>query len=714
MHLNEKIELKKAIVSMFVSDKNTLLTVDEGGNFREYSLEDYKMINSLKTKIRNTTWNRRISFSRNAKFLIYGMPSSSNIKVFSLETKEVLYEIEDGFHQNEILSTVTGAENKYFISTSRDGRAFLWNLKSGTSVFTFPKHFKPINIATFNSNNTLVATGSEDGQIQIYDITKMKQLKLIRYEEPIRSLEFLSDKYLISLDKSNKVILWRHLDGKQIKIMLEYNAVITKMVLSKDENFLFLSTIKGSVILYNLLEHKVVNMSYIFVSAPITNILTSLESGDVILSDAKGGIYFYSGEQDQVLLKKYIQARKYQEAYNLILKNDLLKFTQEAEILEMIWKKVLAKSKELLETGMKDTIKVELMLEPFAVVPEKKEIIDNILNDFKQFKLLLKFIDKESYYLAYDLVEKHQNLARTKAFKKLEAIWQEYFRRAKVKLFERNGEKEAKEILNKFAGVSEKAFAIRSLFQQKGVYIQFQNLLKRKDYNGVIKLVKEHRFLETTSEYQNVLKKLDDIYIQMKIAVKKSKLEFAYEKAKILKNINYYKEEVEATLKEIEVRNEFRSVLQSQDLNLIFSMVEEYPYLQEFQTVQKLNKKWKKTVFKAEELASKGEIDEVKEVLQEFYDVQVKFRKMANIFKLAYLIDLQNTVSNHGDDLTFMMPILKRGIKNYLLSFGKDQEIKDLVELIRSKGGEKIDLFQYEVGNIEEWTPEKVKTSILD
>ena len=496
--------------------------------------------------------------------------------------------------------------------------------------------------------------------------------------------------------------------------MLEYNAVITKMVLSKDENFLFLSTIKGSVILYNLLEHKVVNMSYIFVSAPITNILTSLESGDVILSDAKGGIYFYSGEQDQVLLKKYIQARKYQEAYNLILKNDLLKFTQEAEILEMIWKKVLAKSKELLETGMKDTIKVELMLEPFAVVPEKKEIIDNILNDFKQFKLLLKFIDKESYYLAYDLVEKHQNLARTKAFKKLEAIWQEYFRRAKVKLFERNGEKEAKEILNKFAGVSEKAFAIRSLFQQKGVYIQFQNLLKRKDYNGVIKLVKEHRFLETTSEYQNVLKKLDDIYIQMKIAVKKSKLEFAYEKAKILKNINYYKEEVEATLKEIEVRNEFRSVLQSQDLNLIFSMVEEYPYLQEFQTVQKLNKKWKKTVFKAEELASKGEIDEVKEVLQEFYDVQVKFRKMANIFKLAYLIDLQNTVSNHGDDLTFMMPILKRGIKNYLLSFGKDQEIKDLVELIRSKGGEKIDLFQYEVGNIEEWTPEKVKDSILD
>ena len=36
---------------MFVSHKNTLLTVDEGGNFREYSLEDYKMINSLKQKL---------------------------------------------------------------------------------------------------------------------------------------------------------------------------------------------------------------------------------------------------------------------------------------------------------------------------------------------------------------------------------------------------------------------------------------------------------------------------------------------------------------------------------------------------------------------------------------------------------------------------------------------------------------------------------------
>ena len=237
---------------------------------------------------------------------------------------------------------------------------------------------------------------------------------------------------------------------------------------------------------------------------------------------------------------------------------------------------------------------------------------------------------------------------------------------------------------------------------------------KQKDYNRFIKFVTEHRFLETTLEYQNVLKKLDDIYIQMMIAIKKSKLDLAYEKAEILKNIDYYKDEVEVALKEIEVKNKFKTVLQSHDVNLIFSMVEEYPYLQEYQTVQKLNKKWKKAVFKAEELASKGEIDEVKEVLQEFYNVHVKFRKIANIFKIAYLVDLQNTVMHSDDDLTFMIPILKRGIEHYLISFGKDQEIKDLVELIRSKGGEKIDLFQYEVGNIDEWTPEKVKTSILD
>jgi len=713
MTLKEKIELNKGIVAMDISDNNSLLTVDEVGNFREYSLEDYKLTNSLKTKLHNSTWNRRISFSRNGEYLIYGMPESSYINVFSIATKEILYKIEDGFHQGEIISTVTGSENKYFISTSREGRAFLWNIQTGNSVFTFPKHIKSVNIAIFNSTNNIVVTGGDDGSIQLYDISLMKPLKLIRHNLPIRGFLFLSDKYLISLDKKNQVILWRYSDGKQVKVMIENDSVITKMTLSKDEKFLFLSTIKGTVILYNLIEHKIINPAYISIPTPITNIVTTPDSGNIIISDTTGGIYFYSAHNDQIILSKYIRAKKYQEAYNLIQKNDLLKFTQEAEILEMVWHKVLAKSKEMLETEMKDTIKVELMLEPFAIVPEKKEIIDTILDDFKQYSLLIKFINKESYYLAYDIIEKYPSLEKTRAFKRLESIWQDYFRRAKSKLFEKSGEEEAKEILSKFRGVSSKAFTIKTLFQQKNIYIQFQNAIKKHKYNEILKIVHTHNFLETNKDYQEILHKLDDTYIQMRIAIRKNKLGFAREKAKILIGIDDYKNEAEASLKEIEIHSSFQTLLRSSDLNQILEMVETHSYLKNYPEVIKIDNRWKDVVFKAQELASYGEIDKVLKTLEEFNSVKVKFRKIANIFKIAYLSDLHNTVADNQEELSIVIPILKRGIEKYLLYFGKDQEIKDLVEEIRNTSGEKIDLFQFEVGNIENWKPDFIKDSII-
>ena len=713
MTLKEKIELNRGIVAMDISDNNSLLTVDEAGNFREYSLEDYKLINSLKTKLHNSTWNRRISFSKNGEYLIYGMPESNYINVFSISTKEILYKIEEGFHQGEIISTVTGSENKYFISTSREGRAFLWNMQTGNSVFTFPKHIKSVNIAIFNSSNNIVVTGGDDGSIQLYDISTMKPLKLIRHNMPIRGFLFLSDKYLISLDKKNQVILWRYSDGKQVKVMLENDSVITKMALSKDEKFLFLSTIKGTVILYNLIEHKVINQAYISIPTPITNIATTPESGNIIISDTKGGIYFYSAHNDQIILGKYIRAKKYEEAYNLIHKNDLLKFTQEAGILEMIWHRVLAKSKEMLETEMKDTIKVELMLEPFAIVPEKKEIIDNILDDFKQYSLLIKFINKESYYLAYDIIEKHPSLEKTRAFKRLESIWQDYFRRAKAKLFEKDGEEESKEILSKFRGVSSKAFTIKNLFQQKNIYIQFQNCIKKQRYNEILNIVHRHNFLETNRDYQEVLHKLDDAYIQMRIAIRKNKLGFAREKANLLIGIDDYKQEAQSALKEIEIHTDFKMIIKSSNLDKILEMVDKYPYLRNYPEVIEIDNRWKDVVFKAQDLASHGEIDEVMKTLDEFNSVKVKFRKIANIFKIAYLSDLHNTVTDNEDELSIVIPILIRGIKKYLLYFGKDQEIKDLVEEIRNVGGEKIDLFQFEVGNIENWKPDLIKDSII-
>jgi uncharacterized protein YktA (UPF0223 family) len=713
MTLAGKIEFNKAIVSMDIGEDNHLLTIDEDGVFKEFLIDNHSLENKIETKIKNSVWNRRVSFSKDGEYIVYAIPESNEISVFSKSSQELLYTIGKGFHQGEVISTVTDFDNKYFISTSRDGRAFLWNIQTGNNVFSFPKMEKSVNISRFDTSNEIVALGSEDGIIKIFNISSMKPIQIIKTDNPIRGLLFLSDKYLISLDKENRVTLWRYEDGKEIKVLLNNSSTITRMKLSQDDNFLFLTTIKGAVILYNLVEHEIVNPNYINLSHGITNIVVNSNGGDITLSDMKGGIYFYSGANDHIILAKYIKAKKYGEAYKLIQKNSMLKFTKEAEILEMIWKKVLEKSEEMLEDDIKDTIKIELMLEPFTVVPEKKEIVKNILEDFKQYAILNKFIDKESYYLAYDVIEKHPALEKTRAFKRLESIWQDHFRRAKSILFEKDGESEAKDILSKFGGVAEKSFTIKNLFQQKNTYQTFQNLLKGKRYNQIINYVENNRFLETNGDYQQAVLSIDDIFIQMKLAIKEGNFDFAREKAEFLKGIDDFRDEAIETLEEIKVHKEFQKILPSKDLNKILSMVEEHSYLKNYAFVKAIEKRWNNSVFEAQELASHGEIDSIQKKLKDFYPVVVRHRKMANIFKIAYLSDLHNTIKDNEDSLDIVTPLLKRGVEKYINLFGVDQEIEDLIEEVRSFGGERIEISEFQVGNIDEWTPEKVQYSII-
>ncbi|HIC10003.1 MAG TPA: hypothetical protein EYO61_01420 [Campylobacterales bacterium] len=92
----------------------------------------------------------------------------------------------------------------------------------------------------------------------------------------------------------------------------------------------------------------------------------------------------------------------------------------------------------------------------------------------------------------------------------------------------------------------------------------------------------------------------------------------------------------------------------------------------------------------------------------------MKYQQMANIFKLAYLTDLRNTIREHGEYLEYVLDIVKRGIRNYFKMFGEDQEINDLVDEVKRLSGEKIIVPKSEIGDIANWNPDKIKDTILE
>jgi WD40 repeat protein len=715
MTLKEKVNIKKAISTAKVGDNGNLLTVDESGEFRGYSLEDYSMINNLQTGLKSSTWNKKISFSQNGEYMVFGKTDSQEIDVFNLNTKEKIYSIASGHHHENLTSTDVDPTGRYFISTGEDGRSFLWNLENGKKIHSFPRRDTEINIGVFDSTGNILATGTEEGKVNVINISTMKDVGYFRIDnKPVRDLIFLSDKYLVSIDKENNVNLWRIADGKKIKTILKSKNVITKVSVSYDEKFLFISTIKGKVLLYDLTEHELTNEDYINHDSAITNLLTVKDSDDIIVTDKKGRVELFSVREDQVRLAGLIKVKQYRDAYLLVKQNEMLKNTKEYEVLEMVWQNILKKSEEILESGSQSTSKIETLLNPFNVDPDKKQMIVEIINDFKQYEKMAQFISKQNYNLAYDIVKRHPNLERTKSFKKLEAVWNDTFRKAKVKLFQPNGENVAKEMFSKFSTVPEKSFIIKNLIAQKGVYLQFVNFLKQKKFGKIIELAKQNSFLETNSDYLKIVDMIDDFYIEMKVAIREGKTDVVLEKAKFLKTIPDLEMDAEDCLSAIEQMEKFNEIVKKGKISEILRFAEGKTFLTKHVAVVSAEKEWEKAVFEAQEIASTGDVHQVFEALKEFETIPERHLKIANIVKIAYMSDLQNTVTDNRGDLGIVIPILSRGIGNYLSMFGKDQEITDLLEEIETISGKRFDMVQFRVGDINRLTMDRLKDSILN
>ncbi|EJF07404.1 WD40 repeat-containing protein [Thiovulum sp. ES] len=713
MTLKEKINIKKAVSVASIVDNERLLTVDEEGEFREYSLSDFSLKDTFNTNLKSAVWNKKISFSKDGEYLVFGVTDSQEIDIFSISEKDSIYKIGGGNHQGNILSTAVDPSGKYFISTSEDGRSFLWSLDTGRKIHAFPRRDTEVNIGVFNKSGDIIATGTEEGKVNVVNVSTMKDLGYFRINKPVRDLLFVSDKYLVSIDKENEVNLWRISDGKKIKNILKSKVPITKVALSTDEKFLYITNFKGKVILYNLIDHELENENYVQLNQGITNIIIMSELGDMLVTDKSGKICSSAIADDQANLMLRIKNKDYKGAYELVSKNKLLKQTKEFQVLEVLWDNIVKKAEEIIETGAKNTSKVEALLNPFAEVDEKKNEVREILADFKEYAKLNQYIAKGTYNLAYDVVKKHPNLEMTKSFKRLEATWNDSFRRAKMTLFKNQGEEQAREILYKFSGIPEKASVISNLFAQKNVYIQFVNFIKQKKYGQVMELVKRNPFLETNADYLKIIDILDDTYITMKVAMQRGEVATVLEMSKFLRTIPDLKNEADQCLQAIKQLKEFNAIVKEGKNPEILKFGEDKPFLKKHEAFLNAKDFWEKTVSSAESIAYTGDVKKVAESFVGFENVESRHLKIANIVKIAYLSDLNNTITENRDDLGIVIPILTRAIGNYLSMFGKDQEITDILENIEEVSGKRFDMEQFRIGKIERLSFDRLKDSIL-
>lgn len=132
------------------------------------------------------------------------------------KTGDVVVEFDS--HEDRLHDIQTTKDGKTLLTTGWDGQVFLRDLYYGGKVIQIGKKLADkVYCATFNPDETLIATGAADNVIRIFDRNGQQQFELIGHLSAIVSLSFSDDGlHLISGSQDGTIKVWEMESQKEV------------------------------------------------------------------------------------------------------------------------------------------------------------------------------------------------------------------------------------------------------------------------------------------------------------------------------------------------------------------------------------------------------------------------------------------------------------------------------------------------------------------
>jgi len=139
----------------------------------------------------------------------------------------------------------------HFASASDDGTVQLWNL-SGKQLIKFPAHPKPIKSMSFSRDGERIATGSEDGTARLWNLSGKQLVEFKGHPGAVLSVSLSPDgQHLATAGDKGTVRLW-NLSGKLLVKFKEQPALVKSVSFSPNGQLLATAGEQGKVTLWNL------------------------------------------------------------------------------------------------------------------------------------------------------------------------------------------------------------------------------------------------------------------------------------------------------------------------------------------------------------------------------------------------------------------------------------------------------------------------------
>jgi len=699
--------IAEPVALLQILNDNTLLVIDANTTVRYFKHDSLKLFSGFKVGIHHERYKSSVvAYSKNGEYLATLSADCKESRLYNTQSKKMITKIDR--HHGKVSCVGIDPLSRYMFSCGDDGKTFAIDVKSGKLVFTLPHHIDTINDIAFTKNANWVATASYDRKISFFNLVTMSpREKPIAHSAPVIKLDFFHKNKLIGIDRRSSAIIWDIYTGKVLHRLEGIHDEVTQMCISDDEQFLFLGTTLGYILLYDLNTYELLSGKYIKMVSPITALAFDGELNYLIVGTDEGLLLQYDIYEGEERLKELLKYKDFTKIQKLIEDNPILTYTKIYKVISSRWENTLKQAKIALQNGDKN--KAMLLFDQFKEIPSKNRIIQKLIKDYSEFDKFLNFAKEGKLVLAYSLANTYPVYKESKIYQTLEARWKKAFVQAQKYILEAKGMTKAKEILTPYRGISEKTKFIQDVLTKGEIYKRFKSAIRQKEFKICFELIKRHPFLKEFPDYDALIAYGDTLYIQTHKYIEENNTHSALKLLEILEIFSDFSEEAHMLIKETQTKQKFFNAVQEKDVATAYNMMASVQELLETDEGKALQEQWNSDLAKASKYAALGNVQGVYTVLKPYLKIESKYIPCATIFGWCYIVQLETALQKN-----MSQAILEKGIKNYVLNFGIQDQIEDFFTSFKERyPNSKLNIEVLKKGSLPMWRPSMIVESIL-